>query len=78
MNMPSYIDLTQSDGVGVGVGRGAESSETTATGSRLTGSSGEGERGDPTIHTVILHHGNKHLELSLNSTSTVSDVSGYF
>ena len=74
MNMPSYIDLTQSDGVGVGVGRGAESSETTATGSRLTGSSGEGERGDPTIHTVILHHGNKHLELSLNSTSTVSDI----
>ena len=82
-DVSSYIDLTGSDGGGVGVvDRGAESNgtmvETTATGSRLTGSSGEGEGGDPTIYTVILHHGNKHLELSLNSTSTVSDVSGHF
>eukprot|EP00731_Ephydatia_muelleri_P018989 Em0011g1029a len=73
--------LTSQGGDGGGVGvvdRGAESNgtmvETTATGSRLTGSSGEGEGGDPTIYTVILHHGNKHLELSLNSTSTVSDI----
>ncbi|KAL5486530.1 hypothetical protein EMCRGX_G019023 [Ephydatia muelleri] len=47
-DVSSYIDLTGGDGGGVGVvDRGAESNgtmvETTATGSRLTGSSGEGE-----------------------------------
>ena len=66
-DMSAYIDLTE----GGDSGKGVESRGTMATSTRGVASSID----DRTNHIVVLNHGDKQLELTLNSASTVSDVS---